>query len=1461
MLRRLLLVCASLSGAVVLLVLAAFAYAQTRTAKEQIGGLIESRLSSQTQKADVKGLGGLLPFDVRIGRFALSDSRGTWLEVEDARVEVKPTALLAGRVHVEQAGARRVRIERLPPGEPAPAAQGETVGLPRPPRLPAELPVFAVDRLQVDALELGDAVLGRAATFAIEGRAATDDAGTAVELSLEARRTDEETAEVSLSAGADLGARTVRLDLSASETGGLVGTAVGRPEAGAARLSFTAGGPLSDLRARLRAEIERLARLDADLALAWTDSPSLDLTASLDAEPGALPDAYAELLGRRATVALAAGETAPGVFALERLSVEAAALEAEGSGRISVDAGSIEGGITARVPDLSRASKLAGIPLAGSLDLVVEAQHGAEPPAVDLRLEGRQLLFGRFGVASLGGDLTVGPAAPLAQGWRGADVGGTVRLRDAALDGEPLRPESDLDLEADLRLPAEGAVTIRSLLARGRHLELTGSGTFEPTRVAGELDLGLEAADLAALLQALGPLAPQGLQLAGAAGLEADIRIAEGAAAVDTDFTVTTRGLSGLPPGAAELLGPAPGLRGSMRYAPDAPLRLADFELEGAAATLTGEVEYGIADGSLDGGLALAVPELAVLEPLVGQPLAGAAQLDLELGGRVDSPDIRGELAARPLTVAGRAFDEVVLTATVVGPPEAVGGELALVARKAQESAQLATGWRLAEGKLRLADLALNAPATRLAGTAEIDLSGPLVRGELSGAVQDLAALEGWIGRKLAGSARIDARFDVADGAQTAAIEAELAEILGDFGGLYAATLRTKVEDAFGTPRVEAMLHAREFTQPGLRIESAVLELEGPLDALRVVAAVEGERVEPFALRAEAGANLLGARKELVIERLRGRLGERELLLRKPATAVLENGLLQVDELDLLLGEGEIRGGLRLENGSVDAFARARTLPVAPLASFGGLDFTGTADIDLVLEGPAGQPRLGIEGRLAGLRPADDLYGDLPAADLTFRGRDEQGRLRLDFEVTKLEGTSASGWVEVPLAVSATPPAVRVDPRGRIAGRLDADLELATLAAAAGLDGQKVEGPMTLALRLDGTMGSPELSGSARIRDARIEDSVTGLTLVDLVLDARARGDRIVLNGVRATDGREGTLEGEGELVLGEPSGLAYAIRLQLDDFVVSDNSVAWVVADAKLAASGDARHGSVAGRIEVDAAEIGMPSGGGPEIPVLAVEEVGDGGPPWQPDFAAFGSTGEGPVYTLALDVQVDMPARGFVRGRGLQSEWGGAFHVVGTATAPEIEGRIEIRRGYVDLLGRRFVIRDGELRFVGSNPPTPELRIEAVAEGDGMTAIVRLAGPATDPEVELDSDPALPKDEILARLLFGRDVSAITPMQGIRLAATLQQLEGGGGLDALAGLRETIGVDTLDIGGESFAEAYVSAGTYVADNVFVEVEQRLASGETSARVEVELTPAVKVVSEIGDASSGVELEWRYDY
>jgi hypothetical protein len=75
------------------------------------------------------------------------------------------------------------------------------------------------------------------------------------------------------------------------------------------------------------------------------------------------------------------------------------------------------------------------------------------------------------------------------------------------------------------------------------------------------------------------------------------------------------------------------------------------------------------------------------------------------------------------------------------------------------------------------------------------------------------------------------------------------------------------------------------------------------------------------------------------------------------------------------------------------------------------------------------------------------------------------------------------------------------------------------------------------------------------------------------------------------------------------------------------------------------------------------------------------------------------------------------------------------------------------------------------GATPPIPELDIKASAEASGgFAGIVRITGPAQKPKLELSSDPEAPQDEVVARIMFDRTSSGISPFQGRRLATAIR-------------------------------------------------------------------------------------------
>jgi translocation and assembly module TamB len=281
-------------------------------------------------------------------------------------------------------------------------------------------------------------------------------------------------------------------------------------------------------------------------------------------------------------------------------------------------------------------------------------------------------------------------------------------------------------------------------------------------------------------------------------------------------------------------------------------------------------------------------------------------------------------------------------------------------------------------------------------------------------------------------------------------------------------------------------------------------------------------------------------------------------------------------------------------------------------------------------------------------------------------------------------------------------------------------------------------------------------------------------------------------------------------------------------------------------------------GALTVNRAEISIPERLGPSIAVIPVEEIGRNAPS---EAARDDGTAAASDVMVRLDLTVAMPNQVFVRGRGLDSEWQGQLQVAGTTAEPRVSGTLQVRRGSFELLGRRFDLRQGVIEFDGQSPPDPELRIEAVARAEDITAVVHLTGAATAPEFRLDSEPSLPEDEVLARLLFNRSTSALGPADAVRLAAAVNTLRGGG-LDLLGRARQTLGLDTLGVSGEGLADGQVRAGRYLNDRVFVEVGKWAAADSEDVRVEVEILPNLSLDADTNARSqTGIGLKWRFDY
>jgi translocation and assembly module TamB len=218
-------------------------------------------------------------------------------------------------------------------------------------------------------------------------------------------------------------------------------------------------------------------------------------------------------------------------------------------------------------------------------------------------------------------------------------------------------------------------------------------------------------------------------------------------------------------------------------------------------------------------------------------------------------------------------------------------------------------------------------------------------------------------------------------------------------------------------------------------------------------------------------------------------------------------------------------------------------------------------------------------------------------------------------------------------------------------------------------------------------------------------------------------------------------------------------------------SEIATVVANLDLALAGPlARTPRIGGRVDLVSMDVSIPD----RLPATLRPLPGTRhlAPPPQvrarlvkAERAAVRQSRRGPApFDASFDLLLSAPNRIFVRGRGVDAELGGNLRLTGTSRQPVAVGAFELRRGRLSVAGQRLDFSRGRLAFTGDLAPALDFVAETRA-GD-VKAQVAITGPASQPVFALTSEPALPQDEVLSRLLFAKASGNLSAFQALQLA-----------------------------------------------------------------------------------------------
>ncbi|MEM1055755.1 MAG: translocation/assembly module TamB domain-containing protein [Bacteroidota bacterium] len=1053
------------------------------------------------------------------------------------------------------------------------------------------------------------------------------------------------------------------------------------------------------------------------------------------------------------------------------------------------------------------------------------------------------------------GQLTAsGSARPFARPLTYSADGSFIRLDLAAITGNP-------DQASDLT----GRFTVSGSGTAPQTLSANGSLSLEPSYV-GNRDL--DGADLAFTLRR------------GALALDGTLDLPEGSLAVDisgrpldenptlafgerTCFSGVDLGrLGDLPEFYTDLNGCLQGsLTGfDLTTANGSGVVTLRPSVINASDVTDGEITFALNDGLVNGALDLAFAETATsvegAEPQPGRLEAGfegdlaPTEPTYALTGRATALDLNAILPQAPaqpfrltadFDLSGRGLDplDAVIEGEIIAEPSAIGF--------AQIEA-LDLDFALDRGTLRLDTLLLRSDIADLLGGGQIAVLDTTIATDfrLVGTARDLAPLSAIAGRPLAAD-RVALDLTLAGPAGEpldveGTVEARTLSV-GDLllTGLDAALdASVDLQEVLNGSGLAVTLDTRfDLLQlPSLQVQGGDLGVSYDGEDIRVSGevAVDGDRDLSFGARVEidpepeTAPDALG----LELERASVRLGTSRWSLVQPSR-VLFGDVITVRSFLLRAQDGEQQiavDGVLDFNGTQNFILTAEEVAIGSftdLAGFGTLD--GTLTTSLLLSGPAEAPFIDGLVTLDDLTSNGEAFGALDA-EVSYR----DGRLNLDAVLAHRDGENLLIEGYIPRRISlAGGEAKNIEAEGGVDLQFTAEaFPIAWVQPFLESRGYTdLGGTLRAGVRVQGTREDPRLSGTALLTGGRLGVRATGMTYQPLRADLAFEGNRILLNDVQIVENGATRLEATGDVTLRQLSVGELDLTIRPQGFVAIDTrTYDRLILDRgsrPLRLTGTLQRPVLRGAVTLARGDIYLTDElVPPELePVeltddqLRLVEARFGRRITRRDTAVSRFT-DALDYDLAVEIERDVWLRSEA-GLPFDIEFSGSVDARKPpfAEGSQLFGQIDLVRGNIETLGKRFELERGRLVFNGS-PLAAEVDLLSTLEarlkqGSSRTPIeieLRVTGDLDqNPEIRLTSPQLSDPADIVSVIATGQlagDLFGSGALQSAGTSLALGQITG-----IVEGVGQSFGLDLVEIDTDG-SDLVIRVGKYLTSDLF---------------------------------------------
>ncbi|MBO6826821.1 MAG: translocation/assembly module TamB domain-containing protein [Sneathiella sp.] len=1430
-----------------------YALLQTDAGRMFLSDQIEGAVSDDNGLGlEINGLVGNVFGDFAVAEVVLKDPKGDWLKLQNAEVSWSPFDLLRGEASIQNVSAELVTVRRQPDLPPAAQDEESSSGF----ALPIKL---RLQRFYLDRVDVAEALFGRESSFQVSLNLNSRTAST---LQSELKVTPLDGIRDFVAGDILYSLDTQRIGVFVEVEGeekGLFSRLIGLPGLPALSASLTGDGPLTDWQGQLTANAEGVFSGDLLLLTNGDQIINAGISGGVDIAKELVAD-IPLTNGERITIDANLGfDTKNNKLEVSAVQVQNGVLNLEAKGDVDVKTLDVKGALKLSAIQMEPINKL--IAPASMQDMTLHSEIVGNLEDLDVVVD--------FSVAQMrvSGSEEAPPVSV-------TDIKGTVTssLVVAELENTPF--QADVTLLEFSGLPDEigkalgeriilqskgnyasksGTLEVQNAQMSADHLTLEANGRLNTVANSAEVNVVTDLDDL-------GVVTPS---------LKGAVQVVTKISSTDISKTFQARvdtSLSDLDfgnPELQELVGRKISLGADISTLGDLLSIQAYMPLKVGEVRANADIPMSFE--IVDANLQLSLPKLAAFSKVAGSPLGGQSEIFVKVDGPLEDPSAIGDVAFTNLSVNDISVGQGASSFTANSIVSLLSGQVEGEFSSSPINAKFKAEYDLSDPSLlKVRNINLTQPGNLVEGALDIPLDGAPLSGEVKANISNYETLALVSPLPIMGQVSATVMLSEKGGGQAASLRLEGEKISGgaDLPSMERLQANLEATNAFTDLEFSGEIQAFEVKNQDLTIETARVNARGILSDLAYEFAARSNGKLPFQLSGAGDVSLKETVQEVSFRKLSGSFGGEPIALEAPLNLSKRGEDVRVAPFTLAVGRGKVQGSANIMSDQALADFTVSSLPLELVQIFrSDIPISGDLRAVLKLQVTSDNSSGEMSAELDNVVLEGPDFEGIPPLSSSINGNLSGDQLRVTANLSGLDETSVTAEGGIPVKLSVSPFHMELPQSSPVTGKVNASGNLGKIWPLLGLDRHLLSGTLAANVAISGSIQKPEVKGLVELINGRYEEIELGTLIEQLQFRADAEDlDQISLQ-VSGTDGEDGRLNVSGTIGIADFANPDMNISAQLRKMAVLRQDLISIVTNADLSVRGNPTALTAQGNIVTETIEVDISGSTGPSVAEIQVTEVNF---PQGIAEAKQEDTKSSPLNVL-LDIGIELPRRVFVRGRGLDSEWEGRFSVKGSANNPIVSGQLNPVRGQFTFAGKAFELQEGAVLLRGQGEIDPELSLAAKYEGTDVTAIVRIEGKASNPQISFTSPDGLPQDEVLARVLFGKSAAKLSGVEALQLAQAVVEVSGGlgsgGGILGFA--RQAIGVDVLSAGvNEETGNAEVSVGKYVTDNIYVGVAQGATAGSTSAKVEIELTPNITVESETDQTSnSSVGVFWKWDY